>query len=184
MFPFSHGLLSLLLSGRSQKTQFRGTLTEALPVSVSQGNILGPLFFIIRISDSRLDRPSGVNSTMFADDTTILIQVPSITYVSTQLNEVASTASTWADTNKMSLNKSKTKSLHIMTAETQHFNLLSPQCPDRWWIYWASGPCQVARHYKDSSMSSEHHIYIICCIISSRLSLLPPIKPYLNFDSA
>ena len=82
------------LSGRSQKTQFRGTLTEALPVSVSQGNILGPLFFIIRISDSPLDRPSGVNSTMFADDTTILIQVPSITNVSTQLNEVASTAST------------------------------------------------------------------------------------------
>ena len=31
---------------------------------------------------------------MFADDTTILIQVPSITYVSTQLNEVASSAST------------------------------------------------------------------------------------------
>ena len=94
LFPFFHGLLSLLLSGRSQKTQFRGTLTEALPVSVSQGNILGPLFFIIHISDSPLDRPSGVNSTMFADDTTILIQVPSITYVSTQLNEVASTAST------------------------------------------------------------------------------------------
>ena len=62
---------------------------------------------------------------MFADDTTILIQVPSITYVSTQLNEVASTASTWADTNKMSLNKSKTKSLHIMTAET--FSVLNVQ---------------------------------------------------------
>ena len=36
----------------------------------------------------------------------------------------------------------------------------------------------------DSDMSWEHHIDTICCIISSRLSLLRRIKPYLNFDSA
>ena len=36
-------------SGRSQKTQFRGTLSEALPVSVDvpQGSILGPLFSLV-----------------------------------------------------------------------------------------------------------------------------------------
>ena len=36
----------------------------------------------------------------------------------------------------------------------------------------------------DSDMSWEHHIDTICCIISSRLSLLRRTKPYLNFDSA
>ena len=36
----------------------------------------------------------------------------------------------------------------------------------------------------DSDMSWEHHIDTICCTISSRLSLLRRIKPYLNFDSA
>ena len=60
-------------SGRSQK--FRGTPSEALPgsVGVSQGSILGPLFVIIHINDLPLELPSGVNSTMFADDTTILV---------------------------------------------------------------------------------------------------------------
>ena len=36
----------------------------------------------------------------------------------------------------------------------------------------------------DSDISWVHHIDTICCIISSRLSLLRRIKPYLNFDSA
>ena len=63
------------LSGRSQKTQFRGILSEALPVSVvvPQRSILGPLFVIIHINDLLLELPLGVNSTMFADDTTILV---------------------------------------------------------------------------------------------------------------
>ena len=36
----------------------------------------------------------------------------------------------------------------------------------------------------DSDMSWEHYIDTIYCIISSKLSLLRRIKPYLNFDSA
>ena len=49
-----------------------------------------------------------------ADDTTLLVRGPSTTSVSTQLNEVARTVSTWADNNRMSLNTSKTKSLIII----------------------------------------------------------------------
>ena len=62
-------------SGRSQKTQFRGTLSELLPVSVGvpQGSMLGPLFVIIHINDLPSELLSGMNSTMFVDDTTILV---------------------------------------------------------------------------------------------------------------
>ena len=49
----------------------------------------------------------NVTSTMFADDTTILVRGPSVTSLSTQLNEVARTVSTWADNNRMSLNTTK-----------------------------------------------------------------------------
>ena len=80
------GLVCSYLSGSSQKTQFRGTLSKALPVSVGvpQGSILGPLFFIIHINDLPLELHSDVTSTMFADDTTILVRDPSVTSLSTQ----------------------------------------------------------------------------------------------------
>ena len=68
---------------RSQETQFKGILSEASPVSegVPQDSIQGPLFFIIHINDLPLELPSGVNCTMFEDDTTILVRGPFITSV-------------------------------------------------------------------------------------------------------
>ena len=172
------------LSGRSQKTQFRGTLSEALPVSVGvpQGSILGPLFFIMYMNDLPLELHSDVTSTMFADDTTILVRGPSVTSLSTQLNEVARTVSTWADNNRMSLNTTKTNSLLITTRQkrrTLTSSALNVQIDGR--TIEQVDYAKLLGVMIDSDISWEHHIDTICCIISSRLSLLRRIKPYLNF---
>lgn len=68
----------LILSTKKLKRE-----SDAPPVSVGvlQGSILGPLFFIIHFNDLPLELPPSVNSTMFADDTTILVRGPSITSV-------------------------------------------------------------------------------------------------------
>lgn len=85
----------------------------------------------------------------------------------------------------MSVNTSKTKSLLITTLQkrtTLTSSALNVQIGVRY--------VEQVHHAKlfgviiDSSMSWEHHIDTICCIVSGRLSLLRCTKPYLNFDSA
>ena len=128
---------------------------------------------------------SDVTSTMFADDTTILVRGPSITSVSNQLNEVARTISTWADNNRMSLNTTKTKSFLITTLpkrRTLTSSALNIQIDGR--SIEQMDYAKLLGVMIDSDMPWEHHIDTICCIISSRLSLFRRIKPYVNFDSA
>ena len=72
-----------------------------LPVTIGvpQGSILGPLF-ILFINDlpSQL---SHSNSTMFADDTTILTTGSSIHDLHVKLNLVANDLSAWTKQNRM-----------------------------------------------------------------------------------
>ena len=122
---------------------------------------------------------------MFADDTAILVRGPSIASVSNQLNEVARTISTWVDNNRMSLNTTKTKSLLIITLpkrRTLTSSALNIQIDGR--SIEQVDYAKLLGVMTESDMSWEHHIETICCIISSRFSLFPRIKPYLNFDSA
>ena len=64
------------LSDRSQCTNFKGTLSDPLPVSIGvpQGSILGPLFFLLFINDLPLFLPQNTTLTMFPDDTFVINQ--------------------------------------------------------------------------------------------------------------
>ena len=85
----------------------------------------------------------------------------------------------------MSLNTTKTKSLLITTLQkrrTLTSSALNVQIDGR--SIEQVDYAKMLGVMIDSDKSWEHHIDTICCIISSRLSLLRRIKPYLNFDSA
>ena len=102
------------LSDCYQRTYFKNTLSDMCPVKIGvpQGSILGPLLFILFINDlpSQL---SHSESTMFADDTTVLTEGSSIHDLNVKLNLVAQYLSRWTQQNQMVTNTLKTKTMLI-----------------------------------------------------------------------
>jgi hypothetical protein len=103
------------LSGRSQKVDINGCLSESLDldISVIQGSILGPILFLCYIND--FWTATTLFSVLFADDTTCLAKGKILseltTYVNTELQKIAN----WFRSNKMAVNTSKTKFIVFRT---------------------------------------------------------------------
>ena len=177
------------LTGRSQKTSFKGALSDSLPMSVGipQGSILGPLFFLVFINDLPLYLSStfDTNLTMFADDTTILTSGSTVQEVELRLNLLASDVSSWANLNRMALNASKTKS--ILIASPQKLRFLSSQSLDvavNNTIVDQVLEAKVLGVTFDHHLSWEQHVDNLCCKLNSRLSLLRRISSFLTQEGS
>ena len=172
------------LSDRSQCTNFKGKLSDPLPVSIGvpQGRILGALFFLLFINDLPLFLPQNTTLTMFADDTSITQSSSTIHELNARLNLIASGVFAWADNlNDMALNTSKTKSILITTQ--QKFRRLNDHSLD---VMINGKLIEQVQHAKllgvtlDCHLTWEKHIENICSIVNGRLSLLRRIKSFLN----
>ena len=177
------------LTGRSQKTSFKGALSDSLPMSVGipQGSILGPLFFLVFLNDLPLYLSStfDTNLTMFADDTTILTSGSTVQEVELRLNLLASDVSSWANLNRMALNASKTKSMLI--ASPRKLRFLSSQSLDvavNNTIVDQVLEAKVLGVTFDHHLSWEQHVDSLCCKLNSRLSLLRRISPFLTQEGS
>ena len=103
------------LSGRSQKVDINGNMSDALnlAISVLQGSILGPILFLCYINDFYMC--TTLFSVLFADDTTCLAKGKKLNeltnYVNIELQKIAN----WFRANKMAVNTSKTKFIVFRT---------------------------------------------------------------------
>ena len=97
------------LSGRYQRVCFKGSLSDALPITtgVPQGSILGPLFFIIFI-DSMSEVISHGKLSMYADDTTLSVNGTNVRDIYDKLTSDLNAIAKWLTNNKLFLNTDKT----------------------------------------------------------------------------
>ena len=111
-FGISGDLLELiknLLSNRFQRVVLNGKTSnwEKNNAGVSQGSILGPLFFLIYINDLT-DGTSSI-AKLFADDTSLFSVVQNKNNSASQLNNDLNKVSDWAYTWKMYFNTDPSK---------------------------------------------------------------------------
>ena len=98
------------LSDRYQCTTINGSLSDPkiLKCGVPQGSILGPLLFILYINDLP-DAISKCNVMLYADDTALYYSHRDFAEIERILNFELLNISQWFQTNKLTLNASKTK---------------------------------------------------------------------------
>jgi hypothetical protein len=188
------------LSGRSQKVDINGTLSESkdINISVIQGSILGPILFLCYIND--FWNVTSLFSALFADDTTCLgkgkVLRDLILYVNEELQKIAN----WFRSNKMAVNTAKTKFIIFRTRGKPInprdcrlvFNsneIGKPEDPSQ--IF------EIERVYNDGHtksfkllgvlldeyLSFDDHIDNLCAKISKSLFCINRVKNFVNLDT-
>ena len=115
------------MENRKQYVRFNNTDSEfrGVKCGVPQGSILGPLLFLIYINDLP-NANKTLYKILFADDTNLFYSHKNLTHAMQTVNNELNKTSQWLNSNRLSLNVTKT---HFMLFKTQGKLLDSASLP-------------------------------------------------------
>ena len=149
---------------------------------VPQGSILGPLFFILFINDLPLHVSSQVD--LYADDTTLTASARfnNLPELNLSLNNSANEIRDCADSNKLPINKSKSKVLTITGKR------LASKINDELVVTVEDNRLVNVKSATllgltiDSSLSFDCHVDNLCNKLVSRIGVLSKIRAFLSLQ--
>jgi hypothetical protein len=188
------------LSGRSQKVEINGTLSDSLSIDISviQGSILGPILFLCYINDLWLS--TSLFTVLFADDTTGLGKGKNLKELTTYVNMELQNIANWFRANKMAVNAAKTKFIvfrtrgKVINPHDCHlvFNnneIGQPEDPSLIYDIERIHNDGQTRSFKllgvlfDEYLTFDEHINSLCSKISKSLFCINRIKNFVNQDT-
>ena len=167
------------LSNRTQYTEIGDTLSEVgyIKCGVPQGNVLGPLLFLLYINDITLSS-SILNFFLFADDTTVFYTDKTNPETENILNTELNKISDWLASNKLSLNVTKSNFMHFSPGKNKNKHPID--------ILINSVPVSEKTVTKylgtliDNKLSWTNHIQYIKSKISKAIGILSKIRYYVH----
>ena len=150
---------------------------------VPQGSILGPLLFLLYIND--LQKASSiVKPIMFADDTNIFFSDKHITSLFSTMNNELKNIQKWFNSNKLSLNASKTKYIFFHSqAHSGDIPLKLPKLEINTTTIVRESVIKFLGVLLDENLSWKTHISTIENKISKNLGILYKARLVLNQKS-
>ena len=172
------------LHDQTQVLDFQGVSSdpEPIPIAVPQGSILGPLLFILHVSDlpNVLNRCSML---MYADDTVLFYTASRVDALQERLNEELKTIECWLCQNSLFLNVYKTEAIVFGT---------SPRLPNIYSFTISVNGTYIKRvsQFKylgvvfDERLSWNDHVKFILAKAGKRVGVLGRIRYCITWHSA
>ena len=143
---------------------------------VSQGSVLGPLFFLMYINDF-INARTKFKFMMYADDTSLLISDKNLHSLHRNLMSELQKVKLWVQANKLKMNISKTNFILFQNRSIK--NSIPPVCLDEEIIKQVSH----AKVIIDENLNWKTHIDKICLKISKLKGILYKIRHNLTTES-
>lgn len=148
---------------------------------VPQGSVLGPLLFLLYIND--LARATNFTAFLFADDTTLQSSSENISDLIISANRELARVSLWIQSNKLTLNASKTKYIIFRNKNMVIHNNISLKIKDevleRVGDELRTKSFKFLGHVIDEHLTWTDHIQNVCSKISSGNYALARVKNFL-----
>jgi len=168
LHPAIVALISSFLFNRTQSTRFGSTTSWPSPItrSIVQGSGLGPILYIIYMSD--LKTLCDLNKLcLYADDTSLLIPQSTNVSIADELENIK----LWAFINKLIINWLKTKQM-VLRRPNLNASLLPPPLPDIELVHCI----KLLGVYVSCVFNQEAHVNFITLAASQLLYLLKMLK--------
>ena len=171
-------LITSYLRNRKQYITQDKTKTglEDISCGVPQGSILAPLFFTIYVND--LTYSSTLDNKMFADDTVLYASSRNLAELNIIINKEFSNVNKWLQTNRLSLNKEKTKFMLIHRPTRKPIDNFEVVIENT--KLEQVGYIKYLGVYIDSNLTWKKHIEHLHSKLSQSCGMLSKIRHYVN----